>query len=150
MEILRNNLNCYPRGITMIELMISLAILALLTALVAPSFLMLKGSVALGNASRELQSALRVAQNRAFVAQGGSGASHGVQLEADRYIILGGSQPQTVYLPEGITISGSAVGQTITFTRLNGLPAAPQDVTLESGSNQKVVHIDASGLIRLP
>ena len=148
MEICRNNLKD-QRGVTMLELLVAIAIFGLLAFLIAPSFALLRKNVALGNAGQELQSALRLAQNRAFVAQGGAGASHGIQLESDRYIILGGSQPQTIYLPHGVTVSGGA-GQTITFTRLTGLPDSAQDVVLAAGSDSKMVRVDASGLISLP
>ena len=153
MEILRNNLVKYNQsGFTMIELMISLAIMALLAVLVIPSFTSLRSNVALGNASRELQSALRVAQNRAMVAQ--NGTDHGVHLESNYYVLFGGSwstpnYTNVVNLPAGIVISGAA-GQTVTFDRLSGLPTAAQVVTLQAGSNQEMVQIDTSGLISLP
>lgn len=133
----------------MLELAIGIGIMVLLTFLVAPSFAILRRNVSLGNTGRELQSALRVAQNRAFVAQGGAAASHGVEIQTDRYIILGGSQPQTVLLPNGITVSGGA-GQVITFTRLTGLPSSAQDIVLSGGGANEIVRVEAGGLISLP
>lgn len=149
MEIRRNNLKT-RRGITMIELMITIAIMALLAALVAPSFSLLRGSVALGNATRELQSALRLVQSRAVVAQ--DGTAHGVYLETDHYFLFADSWSGVgtrVDLPSGIVISG-VVGQTITFNRLTGLPSSAQDVVLEAGSDTRMVRVDTSGLISLP
>lgn len=133
----------------MLELAIGIGIMVLLTFLIAPSFSLLRRNVALGNTGRELQSALRLAQTKAFVAQGGAAASHGVQVETDRYIILGGPQPQTVYLPNGVTVSGGA-GQVFTFTRLTGLPSSAQDIVLSAGGSSEIVRIEASGLISLP
>lgn len=133
----------------MLEMMIALAILTLLLFLAVPSFSLLRRQVSLNNVSRELQSALRLAQGRAMAAQGGAVTTHGVRLEADRYIILGDIEPQIFYLPAGITISGGS-GQTVTFTRLTGLPNLNQEIILSAGASQQVVRLEESGLISLP
>jgi Tfp pilus assembly protein FimT len=149
MEICRSNLNNQARGVTMLELAIGIGIMVLLTFLAAPSFTMLRRNVALGNASRELQSALRLAQTKAFAAQGGATVTHSIKIQTDRYIIFGGPQPQTILLPRGITVSGGA-GQVISFARLTGLPSSAQDIVLSAGSTHEIVRIESSGLISLP
>ncbi len=151
MEICRVNLKkSLPHGVTMVELAIALGILTLLLFLAVPSFTILRRNVALSNSSRELQSALRLVQTRALAAQGGVAAYHGIQLQTDRYVILNNGLQQEIFLPKGITISGAAVGQTIIFTRLSGLPSSPQEIVLSAGGSQLIVQVEAGGLINLP
>lgn len=139
-------------GITLIEIAIGIGIMAMLIALVAPSYATLRVGVALGNASRELQSSLRLVQNRAFVSQGGT--THGVHLEAGYYVLFGGSWEVPTYtkrvdLPHGVSLTTGA-GQTVIFSRLGGLPDSSSDLALSAGSNQRVVRVDSGGLISLP
>lgn len=142
----------YPSGVTLVEIAVGIAVIVLLLGLVVPSYAMLRGSVALGNSARELQSALRLAQNRSTVSQ--DGIAHGVRIDANSYTLFGGSWATPTYttvfsLPSGVTVTSGA-GQTILFTRLTGLPQAEQVIVLAAGSSSRTVQIGAGGLISLP
>lgn len=143
----------HPRGITLVEIAVGIGVFVLLIGLVAPTYAMLRGNVALGNGARELQSSLRLAQNRAAVSQGGE--AHGVRINTDSYAMFGGSSwdartyTEQHSLPSGVTVTTGA-NQTILFTRLTGMPAAAQDVVLSAGSNTRTVSVGAGGLVSLP
>ena len=122
------------RGFTLIELMISLAMLAVLLGLAAPSFARMLASNRMATQTNEFTAALnlarleavRRAQSVAIRADGGGATFQGgwkVFTDAND----NGAQPGTITVTDGTVIreSGGAVGGNTTITRVTRGGTAP-------------------------
>lgn len=123
------------RGFTIIELMITLVIVAVLLAVVVPSFTDLMARRRLEGAATELSTDLQYARTEAISRQrdvalvtAAGGGSY--------TITAAGPVPlKTVALPTGVTVTQNV---TLTFTALRGVPneTAGGNVTIDVASSQ--------------
>ncbi len=143
-------------GFTMIELLVSIAILGLMLAIGIPSYASLRQNVALGNTADEIASALRLAQSSAMASQGGT--AQGVHFTASQYCLFSVStcsaamptscpSATTTYALGGYGIAISGVPLDVCFDRLSGTTTAKSIVVGISGGSSKTISVTTVGKI---
>jgi len=138
-------------GFTLIELMLSLAILAIVAALLIPVSQTLQNKSNLSTATQSIVLALRQAQTFALASQ--SDSSWGVYLleEGGSLIIFEGTsyargtEYEEVTFTDTITVSGVSE---IVFQKRTGETANTGDITLTSPSNgTATISVNAKGVV---
>jgi prepilin-type N-terminal cleavage/methylation domain-containing protein len=148
---MRNN-----SGMTIIELMVVIGILAILAGIAIPGFIGWLPNYRLRSASDDLQSTLQNAKLRAirenaivrvnfdfgndtYVAfiDNGANADNGIQ-EADEVMIKNGQ------MPAGIDLQDSGLGGAVRFTR-RGFPDVSGDITIDNGNRTQTVNLTLGG-----
>ncbi|MFH0828728.1 MAG: hypothetical protein V1907_00935 [Candidatus Kerfeldbacteria bacterium] len=161
-------------GLTLIELMTVLGMIALVAAITAPSFASIKSGIGLNNTAQEVVSALRVAQNKAISSQRPSvnaadliGYNYGVHFvqNENKYTLFYGDNfdPSATSNEEHQLLGDTKVCATTDarFHRLEGVPvqadgttpivaAASITVGIDcGGSTTKTIKVEPSGTIQL-
>ena len=148
---MRNN-----SGMTIIELMVVIGILAILAGIAIPGFIGWLPNYRLRSASDEVQSTLQNAKLRAirenaivrvnfdfgndtYVAfiDNGANADNGTQ-EADEVMIKNGQ------MPAGIDLQDAGLGGAVRFTR-RGFPDVSGDITIDNGNRTQTVNLTLGG-----
>ena len=148
---MRNN-----SGMTIIELMVVIGILAILAGIAIPGFIGWLPNYRLRSASDDVQSTLQNAKLRAirenaivrvnfdfgndtYVAfiDNGANADNGIQ-EADEVMIKNGQ------MPAGIDLQDSGLGGAVRFTR-RGFPDVSGDITIDNGNRTQTVNLTLGG-----
>jgi len=145
------------RGLTLIELTISVAIIALVGLLAMASFVQSRNVRDLSNSGQELLSILRQAQAKALAGENNS--AWGVHLEGARFVLFRGTAfsgapfIEEFVLPaniEMVNITLAGGGTDVVFNRLDGKTnqAGTLDVRVKSAANNTfAVTIDGSGKV---
>lgn len=142
---------------TLIELLISLSVVALLAALGLSSFVQSRSIRDLSSSGQNVLSVLRLAQSKALAGDGN--APWGVRLEPGRYVLFrgasyaGAQSTENYPLPSAIEIANITLaggGQDVIFRRLDGKTdsAGTFDVRVSSAPlNVFAVTVDDSGKV---
>jgi prepilin-type N-terminal cleavage/methylation domain-containing protein len=140
------------RGFTLIELMLAVAITAVVSIFVLPGGIAYLTRSVVAEAETELISVLRGAQMEAIARS--DGMPVGVRIEEDAYIRFEGpsyelrdADADRVYrLPPGVLASGMAE---VVFARGSGLPDGAGDIVLTMADEEATITIAGSGIIGL-
>ena len=140
-----------PRGFTLIEVLLSVAIISMMVGLSLPLFQSFQNRNEVDLAGQNLASALRRAQ---VYARGGNGDSQwGVEIQSSSITLFKGATfatrdtayDETHAIPPTISVSGD--GEVI-FAKLTGLPDAAGSTTFTSVSTDtRTVSINAKGMV---
>ncbi len=145
-------------GFTLIEILITFAVFAILGTIVFSAFSRFRASTELDAAVRQTLSVVRLAQSKTLAAEGNS--QHGVRFESDRITLFPGAsftqaptnEVATFSLLVQITnISLAGGGPDLIFDRLTGRAPQSGSITLASVSDPsrtRVITIDSSGQVR--
>jgi len=143
------------KGFTVIEILIVIAILAVLIAVIWPKFSDLRAHQVLKAATEDVMSALNKARSQTLASLESS--EYGVHFESDSVTIFKGNS-YTVGAPENqeieITSPASISDITLTggtsnvfFARLSAAPSASGTITVTNGINSKTISISATGAV---
>lgn len=145
----------FQKGLTILETIIALSALALLVAIILPSFATMRNNQVLKSSVREVTSALERAQFLSISSVDSS--EYGVHFEANQIVIFKGTvysaiSPDneiiSISYPASLTsIILSGGGSDVYFDRLSGGPNKTGTVTIVSGSVSRTITITATGAI---
>ncbi|OGY64512.1 MAG: hypothetical protein A3I24_04045 [Candidatus Harrisonbacteria bacterium RIFCSPLOWO2_02_FULL_41_13b] len=154
-----NNANKFNRGLTLIEILISIAIIALLGTTVLLSFSGYRQRQVLESSARSLAATLRDANKKAVNQD--QGKEWGVHFERaisgrDFYAVFNGpvylTPVQLVYLPPTLRFIDPASGfKEIIFEKLTGLPSLATNIVVALTSNVAIfqtIIVDGVGKIQ--
>ncbi len=149
--------NSYTRGVTVAEVLVVVAVMALIFGVVMPQFSNIKESQVLKNTTSDILSSLNKAQSQTLASV--SSSSYGVHFQSDKIVIFTGtsysagsssnvsinvSAPATI---TNVTFGGvSATSGDIYFNRLSGAPNTSGTITVSSTNYSKIVTISATGV----
>lgn len=142
------------RGFTLIEILISVGVIAILVAVSAAAFstFMKKDGVVGGSAA--LAAAIRDARARTLASVEGS--RYGVKIDSDRFTVFKGAAYSAENADSPFLFARGVVASTsipvIVFTRLTGLPSASGiiDVQLSSDpDHRETVRVEGTGLVEV-
>lgn len=149
--------NLYKKGITVLEILIVLAILAGMFAIVIPQFSKIRENQVLKNAVGEVISSLNKAQSQTLASLNSS--SYGVHFQSDKIIIFKGTvfsvgdiNNQTINITTPASISNvtlalaSGSSGDLYFNRLSGTPNKTGTVTVSTSSFSKIITISVTGM----
>ena len=149
--------NHYKRGITTLEILIVLAVLAGMFAIVIPQFSKIRENQVLKNAVSEVISSLNKAQSQTLASLNSS--SYGVHFQSDKIIIFKGTvfsagdinnETINITIPANIsnvTLAGiSGNSGDVYFNRLSGTPNKTGTITVSTISSSKIIIISATGM----
>jgi len=147
-------------GITVVELLISISILALILAVVLPQFSRMRSNQVLKNATIDIMSALHKAQSQTLASLNSS--EYGVRFESDQVVIFSGTTfsaiaPDNEYINitgpatiSNVTLNGSSgTAGDLYFTRLSGTPSKTGTISVYTPNLSKIITISDSGAISL-
>ncbi len=145
--------NFYKKGITLIEILIVLAVIAILIAVVVPQFSRMRENQTIKNAVVDVISTISRARSSTLASIDSS--EYGVHFESNQVIIFKGTSYSAVD-PENetiditspasisaITLSGGSTD--LYFSRLTGAPSKTGTITISSTNFSKIVTISATG-----
>lgn len=149
--------NFYKKGVTAIELLIVVAVLAIIFAIVFPQFSQMRENQALKTAVSDVLSSLNKARSQTLSSLNSS--EYGVRFEPDRVIIFTGQSyssealdNETINIITPATISNvtlndvsASVGDMF-FNRLSGSPSKKGTITISTASRSKIITISATGV----
>lgn len=148
----------FKNGITIIETILTVAIIGILVIIILPQFSKMKENQVAKNSMGDVASALRGAQSKSLASLDSS--EYGVRLEADRVIIFkgkvfsegaGGNEITDIISPasiSNITLNGvSATAGDLYFERISGTPSKTGTITISTPSYAKVVTVSATGAV---
>ncbi len=141
------------KGFTMIEILIVLAIIAIMIAVVLPSFSQMRKNEVLKSAVEDVASAINKAKSQSQSSIDSS--EYGVHFETNQAVIFSGTaysavaasnQRVAITSPASITsITLSGGGSDIYFDRLSGEPNKTGTITISNGLTSKIITISATG-----
>ena len=150
-------------GFSILELLISMAIIAIIAAAVGINLVNYYRATALEAASKDIVGELRLAQNRALMSQDGDsnnqGDKWGIRFTngADDYYetfygntYSTASTTQKIYLPPAVvfTLPASSSYTDVIFTNITGTTTATSTVISSAdGSKSQTINIEASGRV---
>ena len=152
--------NLGQRGITFLEVIITIAIIGIIVAVVLPQFSKMKQLQALKNAGEDVISSFNKAKAQTLASLNSS--EYGVHFQSDRIIIFKGSvfnagdsnnETISIILPamiSNIALTGGAVD--CYFERLSGMPSKTGSVTVSIPSDanlNKIITVSATGSISM-
>jgi prepilin-type N-terminal cleavage/methylation domain-containing protein len=152
--------NFYKKGLTVIEILMVIAILAILAAIILPQFSKMRENQLLKNAISDILSSLNKAQSQTLASVNSS--EYGVHFQSDRVIIFKGKvfsssaeDNETILIGEPVGISNVTLGGVsgasgdMYFNRLSGAPSATGTVAVSASSISKIITIFATGTVSL-
>ncbi len=155
--------NILQTGFSLVELIIGIAILALLMTMLITAYVSLQKKPQLDNATQEVMNILRLAQNQTLASQGNSkyGVYFNTATTPNTYILFRGTSYATrdtsvdkTYLVAAITefsaITITGGGSEVVFDQLTGATQKSSSVTLwlkDDHSQVKTIYVDSSGVI---
>lgn len=139
------------RGFTLVEMLLSVAIISLLAGLSLPVYQSFQNRNELDITAQNLASALRRAQT---YSRGVSGDSQwGVAIQPNAITLFKGTtfaSRDSAYDEPSAVVSSTAVSglSEVTFAKLSGAPSTTGNVTLTNINNEtRVVSINAAGMV---
>ncbi len=150
-------MNYFRKGFSLIEILIVIAVLAVVGAVVLPQFAKIKENQVLKSAVQETLSSLDKARANTLASL--NSYTYGIHFQSDRVIIFrgttyssGDSNNETVSIVSpaaisDVTLSGvSGTSGDVYFTRLTGAPSKTGTITIATPNYSKVITISAVGL----
>lgn len=148
------------RGITALEILITVSILTVLVLVVLPQFSKMRENQILKNTTEDIISSLHTAQSQSLASVDSS--EYGVRFESSRIVIFKGkvfsdqdSNNKIINIISPANISdvflngtSSNVGD-IYFERLSGMPSKSGNITVSGSSISKIITISNTGSISL-
>ncbi|MBI4134317.1 MAG: prepilin-type N-terminal cleavage/methylation domain-containing protein [Candidatus Terrybacteria bacterium] len=139
------------RGFTLIEVVLSVAIIMLVGAALLVSFAQLERSTALNRSSDGVSVFLRLARERTIAAE--NNAQWGVNVAVDQMRLFTGASfsgdaEDTFTLPNGVTATAALAGggSDVVFDRIDGTTATSGTITLTGpGGGQRILTVFSSG-----
>lgn len=144
-------------GFTLIELIVVIAIFAVLGAMVIFGFNFFQNKNRVEAAAREIASTLRLAQNKTLASEGNS--SYGVHFETDKFVLFkglayidGAADNSEHNLAQNLSIFNISLGggADVVFARLSGATDNFGSATVGlagDASNNVIIYIDESGVV---
>lgn len=142
------------KAFTLIEILVTLAIILLLILVVLPEFRQLRNSQLLNSSVEEVVSAINKASSNTLASLDSS--VYGVHFDSNQMIIFKGEvfddkalDNEIIQMPNSVTISSISFGGTTNFyfNRLTNRPSATGSATLSVSSLSKIISIDATGTV---
>jgi type IV fimbrial biogenesis protein FimT len=147
----------YQKGFTVIELLISIAVIGIITVIVVPQFTKIRENQVLKAAGEDVLSSLNKARSQTLASLDSS--EYGVRFEANQVIIFKGTTYSAVS-PDNVVVSvtspasitnvtlGGVSGTTgnLYFNRIYGAPSTSGTITISTSSFTKTITISASGV----
>jgi len=134
------------RGITLIELLLVIAIIAIIGVVTTPlaSGFLIRNY--LRNTTNEIDSALKTAQNNSL--SGKQDSQWGVEISAStiKMYALGNSAFNQIY---NIPFSISVTQDTIVFDQLTGNPDATAEINVSSNADTNTINVNQVGAINV-
>ncbi len=145
--------NFYKQGITILEVMIVLSVIAILIAVITPQFSKMRENQTVKNAVADVISTLSRARSMTLASIDSS--AYGVHFESGHAIIFkdisysaGAPENEIVDITSPATISNISLtggGSDVYFNRLSGAPSKTGTVTISSTNFSKIITISATG-----
>lgn len=146
----------FKNGISIIEILIVLSVVALLAAITIPQFSKIRESQVIKSAGVDIISTLNKARSQTLASVNSS--EYGVHFQSDRVIIFKGknfsagtSTNETILINNPAVISNVTLGGMsgtsgdVYFNRLYGVPSSTGTITITTPSNSKTITISATG-----
>jgi prepilin-type N-terminal cleavage/methylation domain-containing protein len=147
----------FKKGVSVIEVIVSLAILVILLAVTLPSFNTMRKNQVLKAAASEIFSALDKARSQTLSSI--SSSEYGVHFETSKIVIFKGTtysssdatnEEVLLTTPATITsISLTGGASDLYFNRLSGSPNKSGTITITNSSTTKVITISATGAVSM-
>ncbi|KKP85874.1 hypothetical protein A3B84_01125 [Candidatus Nomurabacteria bacterium RIFCSPHIGHO2_02_FULL_35_13] len=149
--------NFYEKGISVIEMLVTVAIIGILVTIALPQFSKMKENQVFKNAIEEIMSALHNAQSQSLASTNSS--EYGVYFQPDLIVIFKGktfspeSTDNTINIIPPANISNvfldgnSSTTGDIYFQRLSGAPSKTGTVTVSTPSYSKIITISVTGAV---
>lgn len=150
--------NFYKKGMSVVEILVVVAIMALTVSVAIPQFSKMRQNQAMKSAVSDILSSLSKARSQTLASLDSS--SFGVHFEADKVVLFKGitfssndinNEVLNIISPvtiSNISLTGGAVN--IYFNKLNGSPSVYGTVTVETnGGLNKIITIYPTGLVSL-
>ncbi len=140
-------------GITVLEILFSIAILVLILAIVIPQFSKIRENQVMKDGVAYVLSSVDKARSQTLDSLNSS--EYGVHFTSDKIMIFRGTAyvawgvVETINIISPATISNIALtggGSDVYFNRLSGAPSATGTITITSPNFSKVITISATGL----
>lgn len=148
----------YQKGITVLELLLTLSVLGVLVAVALPQFSGMKENQVLKNTLGDIVSALHNAQSQSLASVDSS--EYGVHFQSDRLLIfkgkifsMGSPDNKTINIISpanisNVTLAGvSSTEGDFYFERLSGIPSKAGTITVSTSSRSKIITISATGAV---
>jgi prepilin-type N-terminal cleavage/methylation domain-containing protein len=146
----------FKKGFTLVEMLVVLAIIAILLLIATPQFNKFRQAEVLNAASRDVLSSLEKARSNTLSSVNSS--EYGVHFQSDQVIIfkgltysVGAVTNESISISEPASITnvtlGGVSGSTgnVYFNRLYGAPSTTGTVTISTSSLSKTITISATG-----
>lgn len=147
-------------GFTLVELLITVGILAVLMIMAVPAFQFFRGESELNETAEEIINTLRLAQNKTLASEGAS--NYGVHFEGDKFVLFKGTSYDPL-APDNDThnlrkrleiyeISLAGGGSEIIFEKLIGTTSQSGSVSLRlkaDVSKIRTIYVENSGRVDL-
>jgi type IV fimbrial biogenesis protein FimT len=146
----------FKKGFTLVEMLVVLAIIAILLLIAIPQFNKFRQAEVLNAASRDVLSSLEKARSNTLSSVNSS--EYGVHFQSDQVIIfkgltysVGAVTNESISISEPASITnvtlGGVSGSTgnVYFNRLYGAPSTTGTVTISTSSLSKTITISATG-----
>ncbi len=134
------------RGFTLAELMVAMAVFAIMAAIAMPSYLSMQPGLRLNGAAREVLGKLMWARSKAVE----QNSAYAVTFPTDHTLLItSGAWSQTIDLQtdySGITLSKS--GSDPTFNG-RGTASGSTTITVSNGSSSRTVTVSATGNVKI-
>ncbi|OGI66466.1 hypothetical protein A3H53_04635 [Candidatus Nomurabacteria bacterium RIFCSPLOWO2_02_FULL_40_10] len=150
-------INRYKQGITIIETLVVIAVIAILVAVVIPQFANIRENQVLKSAVADVLSSINKARTQTLSSLNSS--KYGVHFQSDKIIIFTGTgfleeslDNETINITTPATITNvtlnnvSGTSGDIYFNRLSGSPSKTGIITISTTSFSKIITISGTGV----
>lgn len=134
-------------GFTLLELMVTIGVLAIVVGFAVPSYAAMQRSATLNSVAQDIADGIRIAQTRALSAQAGSDFQVNFYTTYLEIVTVATGSIETRPLEGGVTMSADQ--SSIVFERLSGFTDQAVNVTVSNGTN-KTITVAKNGQISLP
>lgn len=152
--------NFYKKGMSVVEILITIAILTIIFLITIPQFSKMRENQVLKNAVGDITSSMNNAQAQSLASVDSS--EYGVRFQSDRIIIFKGkiydvnsAENKTVNIISpasisNVTLAGvSSTEGDLYFERLSGVPSKIGTITISTSSLSKIITISSTGSFSL-